>query len=129
MSSQWTPEEIRYLLSVESRLLVPALLSLRDLHVKFQSNHLRGIKDGIGFSQPDTAYMLEICRTVSSRKRIPEEHLQLVFRKVYKYAKQLTMIANNMLMGRETPEQLDFIYTLELSDELHRRRKPAALHG
>ena len=91
----WKVDEIKYLLNTNDKMLMRSLKKLyecqtADEQAGKETSHV----NGMGFNKPDSQFMTSVAEFMLARGYLTEKQKSVVRRKIMKYAKQLTRIAN-----------------------------------
>ncbi len=95
---KWTLEQIRELLLNNDRMVVKSLVKIyekqtEDEQEAGETTH----SNGIGYNATDSYIMSSFAQQVQKGRTLSEKQMVIARRKIYKYAKQLTLIANGEL--------------------------------
>lgn len=98
MDRVWTEEEIRELLRTNDKMLMRSLKKLYECQTTDEkaSRETRNV-NGIGFNKVDSEILSSIAEFMLSRGYLSDKQKEVVRRKIMKYAKQITKIANARL--------------------------------
>ena len=93
---KWTKEEIREKMATDGRWLIRGLLAIYDRQTfQEQANGYTVEDNGIGFNGVDAEILSSIALNYKTRNFISPKQLAIVQKKMPKYAKQLSRIAND----------------------------------
>lgn len=89
----WQVSSIELLLNKNISFVIKSLLRLRDLHVD-------GELDFMGFNKIDAPILCDIASFYDRNKKLSQKQFEIVQKKLLKYKKQLTKIANQNSIKR-----------------------------
>ena len=94
----WTKSEISSLLYSNDKMVVRSLIKLYNYQTEEEkAEEMTKEDNGVGFNAIDAEILSNIAEQVIKTKRLTFKQLELVRRKIMKYAGQLTKIANNQI--------------------------------
>lgn len=93
----WTVEEIRCLLQTSDKMVTKSLLQLYAKQTSYERQARKTLtNNNVGFNSPDSPILTQIAQLCQLQgNELTNEQLWMVKRRIGKYAKQLTRIANN----------------------------------
>ena len=95
MTRIWTEEEIRTLVQTNDIVLYRALLKLYDKQTDTEKSARRTYnKNGEGFNSYDAEFLTSLSKYLKAKGYLTEKQKIAARRKLGKYTKQLTRIAN-----------------------------------
>lgn len=91
----WTEEEVKYLIQVNDKVLYGALKHIYACQTEDEkrSDSTRE-HNGVGFNSFDAEFMTSICKQLEQRGTLSEKQKAVARKKLVKYNKQLTRLAN-----------------------------------
>lgn len=91
----WTEEEIKYLIQINDKVLYGALKHIYACQTEDEkrSDSTRE-HNGVGFNSFDAEFMTSICKQLEQRGTLSEKQKAVARKKLVKYNKQLTKLAN-----------------------------------
>lgn len=94
----WTKNEIVNLLKTSNKMVVRSLIKLYDCQTQDELDSKETISpNGIGFNMFDAKELTNIAENYIKCGTISNKNLDIVRRKIMKYAGQLTNIANHVI--------------------------------
>ena len=91
----WTDEEIKNLVQTNDKVLYRALKRLYECQTEDEKAEKQTTsKNGVGFNSVDSAFMTSVSEFLLRRGYLTDKQKAAVRRKIIKYTKQLTRIAN-----------------------------------
>jgi len=92
----WTVEEIKNLLQTNDKFICKATVKLFEKQTEEEkaTDHT-GVSNGVGFNGTDAFIMSKFAKFYMERGFLSPKQLAIAKRKIQKYAKQLTTIANS----------------------------------
>lgn len=95
MTRTWTEEEIKILIQTNDIVLYRALLKLYACQTETEKEtHSTRNKNGEGFNSYDAKFLTSVSKFLKSRGYLTDKQKYIVRKKLVKYNKQLTRIAN-----------------------------------
>ena len=94
----WTKEEIKNLLLINDIMVVKSLVKLYQLQtVDEQRAGETTHQNGVGFNGTDSQFLSSCARFAMQTGYLSQKQIAIVRRKIMKYARQITDIANGKL--------------------------------
>lgn len=91
----WTVEEIKNLLSTNDKMVMRSTAKLFELQTEDEKNSdSTGHNNGVGYNGTDAFIMSKFAKFFNKYGYLTEKQLAIARRKIMKYSKQLTRIAN-----------------------------------
>lgn len=92
---KWTEEEIRNLVQENDKVLYGALKKLYECQTKDEQNSKSTTEhNGVGFNSYDAEFMSSVCEFLLKNGFLTEKQKVVTRKKIAKYNKQLTALAN-----------------------------------
>jgi len=96
MKKEWTKQEIIDLLMNKDKAVAKACVRLFERQTDDEINHEATIHgNGVGFNKVDAEFLSSVAKSYMCNGFITPRQLLVARKKVIKYARQLTAIANN----------------------------------
>lgn len=94
----WTQERIKELLTTNDTMVVRSLIKLYNLQTDDEQRSEETVhSNGVGFNGCDSQILTSISKQYISKGFITPKQMVLVRKKIFKYSRQLTLIANGGL--------------------------------
>lgn len=95
---EWTKDEILHLLETNDKMVIRSIVKIFEKQTEDEqqtdsTNH----HNGVGYNGVDAEFMSSLAKQVLAGKKLTEKQMVHARKKIKKYAKQLTRIANNEL--------------------------------
>lgn len=94
----WGVEEIRALLETNDRMVEKSIVKLWERQTEDEkATKDTNTQNGIGYNHVDSSLMSSFAEQILRGKRLSEKQMVYARKKIMKYAKQITKIANGEL--------------------------------
>ena len=94
----WTVDEIKQLVQTNDKVLYGALKKLYELQTESEKQQKETTEsNGVGFSAYDAEFMTSVAEFLIKNGFLSEKQKMYVRKKIVKYSKQLTKIANHQI--------------------------------
>ena len=91
----WTKEEIKALLETNNKMVEKSIVKIYELQTEDEKDWKEtSHTNGIGYNGVDAQYMSSLAEWILSGRKLTSKQLQFGRKKIMKYAKQLTKVAN-----------------------------------
>nr|CAI9751365.1 hypothetical protein DGKKSRWO_DGKKSRWO_CDS_0079 [uncultured phage]CAI9752250.1 hypothetical protein CVNMHQAP_CVNMHQAP_CDS_0079 [uncultured phage] len=92
----WTVDEIKHLLQTNDKMVMRSCIKLYERQTEDERKNQDTIEsNGIGFNGADAKFLTSIANQLLHNVRLSVKQLDITRKKMLKYSKQLTRIANN----------------------------------
>lgn len=94
----WTKEEIKNLLLTNDTMVQRSVLKLYAFQTKEEQLVGDSVEEnGIGFNSYDAGFLTSIAEQLKRKVKLTRKQIEVTRKKLIKYSKQLTLIANNKI--------------------------------
>lgn len=91
----WTKDEILSLIKTNDKMVIRSVLKLYDYQTDREKlNMSTGEENGVGFNKYDSPFLTSIAQQIKKNYQLTTKQINVVRKKLLKYAGQLTRIAN-----------------------------------
>lgn len=95
---KWSKDEIREMLMVSDKAVARGLVMIYSLQTDSERNESMTVEhNGVGFSGVDAEFLSSLAKQVLAKGGLSEKQLFYARKKMFKYAGQLTKIANGKI--------------------------------
>ena len=114
----WTKDEILDLLKNNKQAVLRAIIVLYNRQTELEKEFKESnVVNGIGFTCKDSWYLSSLARQLIEYKKIANEDFWRARWRIFKYANQLTYIANENEQRKECIQKIHDILYLKLNRE------------
>jgi len=97
MEKTWSQTEIRALLETNNNFLKRALVKMYNRQTESEQEHIyTHQRNSVGFNKPDGSKLGSLAKFYVDRKFLTEKQIILVRRRLVRYTRQITDIANSI---------------------------------
>lgn len=94
----WTQDEIKHLLQTNRTMVLRSCVKLYERQTRDEQEQFETVEaNGIGFNSADACFMSDIAKQIIKGRKLSQKQFDITKKKIQKYSKQLTKIANGLL--------------------------------
>lgn len=98
LGRKWEVEEIKSLIENNDKMVVRSLIKLYEYQTENEKKvGESNIDNGVGFNKYDSDFLSSIAKQYLDCNFITNKQIHCVRKRILKYSKQLTKIANNLI--------------------------------
>ena len=100
-TKEWTRQEIEDIININYNMLTKAILLLFERQTKNEQKHwVTNVHNNIGFNHADAKFFSSIASQLKNNKHLTDKQIYVCRKRIKKYGRQLTEIANEKLKQR-----------------------------